>query len=654
MNGARIGVDVGGTFTDVVVISGDDVTTTKVPTTAEQSDGVVSGIDAARARDRVALLAHGTTVATNALLERRGVRTALVTTRGFRDVIEIGRQNRASLYDLARRRPEPLVPRPLRFEVTGRMGPDGELEPLDEGDVVTAGDAIAAAGVEAVAVCFLFGYLHPEHERRAGNILRTRLPGVHVSLSSDVLPEFREYERTSTTVCNAYLGPLVERYLERLVARARGRSLPAPLVMQSSGGVLPAEQARALAAGCVLSGPAAGVVGAAHVAAASGSPDVLTFDMGGTSTDVAAVIDGEARATTESIVGGVPIKLPSVDLHTVGAGGGSIAWVDAGGALRVGPRSAGAAPGPACYGRGGDEPTVTDADLYLGYLAHGAVLGGEVRLDRRRSVDVIERLARRLSLTPDETAAGIARVAEAEMMRALKVISVERGLDPRDFALVAFGGAGPLHACALAEQLDMTRVLVPLASGVLSALGLALAELRRDYVHPLLADIDEVVEADVEHAFGTLEKRGADDLPGASFTRRIDCRYRGQAFEITVLAGGAVEAGRAFHDAHDERYGYRMEDEPVQIVNVRVTAVLPTGDAPVPGRRPGTGGPPTETRACIDGRWLTVPLFVRTALAAGDAVGGPAIVTFPEATCLVRPRWTGRVDEHDTLVLERT
>ena len=384
MERARLGVDVGGTFTDLVALVDGALVTAKTPSTpADQARGVLRAVTAADlAADSVGAFAHGSTVATNALLERRGARTALVTTEGFRDVIEIGRQNRPALYDLTRDRPAALVPRDLRFTVRERTGPHGVITPLDEESVHAAVRRCREAGVEAVAVCLIFGFLYPDHERRVGEALRAALPGVHVSLSCEVLPEFREYERCSTTVCDAYLTPRLSRYLRSLSTQVAGHGLPAPVVMQSSGGVAEIGFAASHAAGCLLSGPAGGVVGAAWVAGLSGEADLLTFDMGGTSTDVAPVRGGQVQTTTESVVAGVPVKLPMVDVHTVSAGGGSIAWVDSGGALRVGPHSAGAEPGPAAYGRGGDQPTVTDADLYLGYLADGVELGGEVRLDR--------------------------------------------------------------------------------------------------------------------------------------------------------------------------------------------------------------------------------------------------------------------------------
>jgi N-methylhydantoinase A len=643
----RVGVDVGGTFTDLVALDGTRVATGKVPSTPEdQSEGVMHALEAIEAGD-VAAFAHGMTVATNALLERRGARTALVTTKGFRDLIELARQDRPSLYDLAERRPEPLVPRELRFTVQERMGPDGELEPLDEASLKEAVDALRDAEVDAVAVCLLFAFLHPEHEQQVGEAVRDALPDVHVSLSSEVLPEFREYERFSTTVADAYLGPKLAAYLERLAGGADEAGVPAPLVMQSSGGVVDVDVAATAAAGCVLSGPAGGVVGAAHVAKASGYEDVLTFDMGGTSTDVAPVLGGEASTTTESVVAGVPIKLPMVDVHTVSAGGGSIAWADPGGALRVGPRSAGADPGPAAYGKGGEEPTVTDANLLLGYLGDGAELGGELTLSADAAESALAALGKELDLDALETALGVVRVANAEMGRALRVISVERGLDPREFALVAFGGAGGLHACALAEELGIPAVLVPRAGGVLSALGLAMSDVRRDYVRPLLGG------EDAEDAFKAMEEQAREDMDEPELRRRADLRYRGQSFELTVEADDLDAVEARFGEEHERRYGYRMEDEDVELVNARVVATVAVDRPELAAEEAEGDAEEGERRANFDGDWSEVPVYRAAGMGEGFEVSGPAIVEYAEATCVVRPEWSGKVDAAGTLVLER-
>ena len=612
----------------------------------------MAAVEAAAVSDAAAF-AHGMTVATNALLERAGARTALVTNSGFRDVLEIGRQDRADLYDLTRARPAPLVERALRFTIGGRMGPAGELEPLDEAALPELVERVRAAEAEAVAVCLLFSFLHPEHERRVGEALREALPDVPISLSSEVLPELREYERFSTTTADAYLAPRLSAYLERLAGRVGEAGLPAPLVMQSSGGVIELEAAARAAASCVLSGPAGGVVGAAYVAAASGCADVLSFDMGGTSTDVAPIVDGAAQTTTESIVAGVPIRLPMVDVHTVSAGGGSIARADSGGALRVGPRSAGAEPGPAAYGQGGEEPTVTDANLFLGYLADGAELGGQVTLRRELAEAALERVGAQLGLDALETARGVVRVANAEMVRALRVISVERGLDPREFALVAFGGAGGMHACALAEELGMRTILVPRAGGVLSALGLAISDLRRDYVRPLLTPLADVDAEELEDAFAELERSAARDLDSPRTERRADLRYRRQSFELTVDAAELEGLSARFHAAHEQRYGYRMDDEPAELVNLRVVATVEVEKPRLLAQDADGDAEVGTRRANVDGEWGEAPVLRRAGMGAGHAVEGPAIVEFDEATCVVAPGWRGVVDEAGTLVLER-
>jgi N-methylhydantoinase A len=651
----RLGVDVGGTFTDLVALSDGTLVTAKVPSTPrDQSEGVMNAVNTSEVEPpAVSALAHGMTVATNALLERRGARIALVTTEGFRDVLEIARQNRASLYDLAADRPPPLVPRELRFTVTERMGPEGEISPLDTEGLKATVSAVEEAGVEAVAVCLLFAFAHPEHEKKVGEALREALPGVHVSLSSEVLPEFREYERFSTTAADAYLAPRLAAYLKNLAGKAEEGGVPSPLIMQSSGGVTRIGDAIEDAAGCVLSGPAGGVVGAAYVGALGGYEDLLTFDMGGTSTDVAPIIGGEAQTTTETVVAGVPIKLPMVDVHTVSAGGGSIAWADAGGALRVGPHSAGAEPGPAGYGKGGEEPAVTDANLFLGYLRDGAELGGEVVLRRELSEKALEVLGGKLGLDAEETALGIVRVANAEMVRALRVISVERGLDPREFALLAFGGAGGMHACSLAEELGMETVLVPRAGGVLSALGLAISDIRRDYVRPYLTALEEVDEGEFEQRFEDMQSTAAEDLEGPEHTRRADLRYRGQSFELTVEADSLEKLEERFHAAHEQRYGYRMDDEPVELVNLRLVATVPV-EKPELDEPAAEGEAVSERRETnFDGEWREVPVYDRERMGEGSEIEGPAIVEFKESTCVVRPGWSGSVDGVGTLVLER-
>jgi N-methylhydantoinase A len=655
MSETRLGVDVGGTFTDLVALSQGRLITAKVPSTPQdQSAGVMNSIETSEIEPgAVDALAHGMTVATNALLERRGARTALVTTEGFRDVIEIARQNRPSLYDLSQDRPPPLVPRGLRFTVKERMGPQGEISALDEESLEEVVSSIKEAEVEAAAVCLLFAFMHPDHERRIGEALREALPEVHVSLSSEVLPEFREYERFSTTTADAYLAPKLAAYLKNLAGKAEEAGVPSPLIMQSSGGVVGIDDAIADAAGCLLSGPAGGVVGAAYVGGLGEYRNLLTFDMGGTSTDVATIIDGEAQTTTETVVAGLPIKLPMVDIHTVSAGGGSIAWADAGGALRVGPHSAGAEPGPAAYGQGGEEPTVTDANLFLGYLADEATLGGEVVLQRELSDKALSSLGEKLGLDAQEAALGIVRVANAEMVRALRVISVERGLDPREFALLAFGGAGGMHACALAEELGMETVLVPRAGGVLSALGLAISDLRHDYVNPYLVGLENVEKEEFEKKFEKMESSASEDLEDPEYDRRADLRYRGQSFELTVEADSLEKLEERFHAAHEQRYGYRMDDESVELVNLRLISTVPVEKPELDEPEPEGEAESGTREANFDGEWQEVAVLDREKMGKGSEVSGPAIVEFKESTCVVRPGWRGAVDGVGTLVLEK-
>ncbi len=503
-----LGVDVGGTFTDAVLFDGETVHTAKLPTTPEdQSVGVIGAVEevlrrAGREAEGVEAFAHGMTVGTNALLEERGARTALIATKGFADVLEIGRQDRPDLYRLCRPKPTPLIEPELRFEASERVGPEGELAPLAEGELERLEQLVSDSGVESVAICLLFSYLDPAHEQAIAAHLRRALPHIHVSASHEVLPRFREYERCSTTAIDAYLSPLLGRYLGRLGEAAQEVGVPPPLVMQSSGGVAGAEQAARAGAWSVLSGPAGGAVGAGLLARISGDGNALGLDMGGTSCDVCVIEGGDVRRTDSRQIDGRVIQLPMVDVHTVGAGGGSIGWRDPGGALRVGPRSAGSEPGPACYSRSGNEPTVTDANLLLGSLAADSTLAGGVPLDFDAARTAVGALADSLGLGELETAEGIVRVANQEMVRALRVVTVERGIDPRRFALLPFGGAGPMHAAAIAAELGIERILCPRAGGVLSALGLCASDRRRDTTRTVMlsgADLSaERIAAEVD------------------------------------------------------------------------------------------------------------------------------------------------------------
>ena len=568
---AILGVDVGGTFTDAVLLDGGRVSSGKVLTAPRQEESVIAAARAADAK-HVERFAHGTTVATNALLERKGAKTALVTNAGFEHLLHLRRQTRAHLYRPCADWPDPLVPLERCHGVRGRLGPDGELEPLEL-------DSLPEIDADAVAVCLLHAYRDPRHERVVVEELRRRLPDARVVASHEVAPEFREYERASTTAADAYLGPVVSRYLDALSSACEAAQLPQPLVMRSSGGVATPAEAAAHPATILVSGPAAGVVGASRIAALAGIENAIAFDMGGTSTDVCLIAEGRAERASERAVGGFPIRLPTVDLHTVGAGGGSLVWRDAGGALRVGPQSAGANPGPAAYGRGGTQPTVTDANVLLGRVPQR--LAGGVELD----VAAAERAL--AGIDP----ADVVDVVNAEMLRALRVVSVERGHDPAGFALVAFGGAGPLHACELADELGVRTVLVPELAGVLSAFGLVAADERRDTVRSHLVPLAQA---------GELPRDGEADL-----------RYAGQSFELTVPL--QVDLAAAFHRAHEEQYGFAERDREIELVAVRTADLR---------RAPAIG--------------LPVQQPVR--------VEGPAIVELPGATCWVPPGWVGARD----------
>jgi N-methylhydantoinase A len=651
-----LGVDVGGTFTDAALLDDAAVHTAKVPTTpGRESDGVMSAIAAVLERARavpgdVSSFAHGMTVGTNALLEERGARTALIATRGFADLLEIGRQDRPHLYRLCAPKPASLVAPELRLEADERIGAEGIVEPLADGEPERLAERLRESGAEAVAICLLFSYLDPGHERRIAEHLREQLPELHVSASHEVLPRFREYERCSTTTIDAYLSPLLGRYLGQLGEAAAGAELPQPLVMQSSGGVAPADEAARAGAWSVLSGPAGGAVGAGLLARISGDGNALGFDMGGTSCDVCVIEEGEVRRIDSRRIGGRTIQLPMVDVHTVGAGGGSVAWCDPGGALRVGPRSAGAEPGPACYGRGGSEPTVTDANLMLGHLAPESRLAGDVALDAEAAERAVSTLGRRLGLEPLQAAAGIVRVANQEMVRALRVVTVERGIDPRGFALLPFGGAGPMHAAAIAAELGIGAILCPRASGVLSALGLCASDRRRDTARTVMLRGTELsaarIAAEVEELIGTIGSDLADARPELVY----EMRYAGQAFELPVpgpVGPDPIDLKERFERLHEERYGHRDPEGEVILVDIRLAMVVP-GPEPRPAAGEGTVEK-SARQVRFDGAWIETPVL-RGEPAGGAGVAGPAVFELPEATLVLPPEWTAAVDDAGTIV----
>jgi N-methylhydantoinase A len=674
-----VGADVGGTFTDFVAT--DTMGTLwveKVPSTPEDPGlAVVTGLERLCASvgvgfEAVSLLLHGTTIATNALLQRRGARTALLTTRGFRDVLEIGRQSRPRLFDFDATRPEPLVPRADRLEVNERMDALGTvLAPLNEKALRSALEVLRTKSVESLAVCFLHSYANSAHEQAAADIIARAWPGVHVSLSSEVLPEYREYERMSTTVANAFVAPVMTRYLAAMEGRLRDRKSNCTLrVMQSNGGLMSIERASRLPAATVLSGIAAGALGGVRIGHQAGRRVALTLDMGGTSCDMALGIDGEAVASRACEIGGLPVRLPALDVHTIGAGGGSIAYLDSGGALRVGPRSAGAVPGPACYGLGGEEPTVTDANLVLGRIPETGLLGGAVPLDRDLATAAIRRVAEQLDMSIPDTAAGIVRVINAGMARQMRVLTIERGIDPRDCSLVAFGGSGPVHAAELAHQLEMPEVIVPQSPGVTSALGLLLGDIRYDRVQTVLIELpaDGSGRASaaqrLEAVFAEATEQILRELAEASdrrptLVREVEMRYRRQGHELRVPApplnfdeNSINELEQAFHGTHRERFGYDIAGEPILIVNALLAAAIPSPAATLRlSDSHALEHKQERRRVMFEGEWYQATVIDRESPEPGLALKGPLIVEQFDSTTVVPPRASIVCDEHENLVI---
>ncbi len=651
-----LGVDTGGTFTDFVLFDGSGLRVHKVLSTpAAPEQAILQGIaelgigpaDLPRLT-----VVHGSTVATNAALEGKGVRTAYVTNRGLGDLLTIGRQAREQLYELQPAPVAPPVPAELCIETGGRLGADGNVvEPLTEVDLAELRARIEALQPRAVAINLLFSFLDDRFERA----IEAALPqGLFVSRASAVLPEYREYERGITTWLNAWVGPLVEGYLHRLSAGLPGAALS---VMQSAGTTIDAAQAGRQAVHMLLSGPAGGLAGARTLAAKAGRERLLTFDMGGTSTDV-ALLDGELKLTTEGRIGRYPVSVPMVDMHTIGAGGGSLASVDAGGLLQVGPESAGADPGPACYGRGGTRPTVTDANLLLGRLRPDGFLGGGMALDPAAAGSAVAKVAEPLGLSAEEAAAGIVRVANEHMARALRVMSVQRGVDPRPLTLVSFGGAGGLHVCALADALGMRRALVPIFGGVLSALGMLAAPRGRQLSQTLKGPLAEVEDHTIAATFAHLEAAGQAELTAEGVSaatvqvvRSADLRYRGQSYTLTVPWNDRDQAAAAFHATHQQAYGHRL-DLPVELVNLRLGLSGPEPDLSLPAISPHPAQPAGE--ADLYGIDTPVPLWQRASLPTETELIGPALVLETVATTYIAPDWRARVDATGNLLLDRT
>ena len=644
-----VGIDVGGTFIDYVVYrDGSPMVAYKhLSRPTDLAAALLEGLVIAAGEFNGSIV-HGTTVATNALIQRRGSRCGLITTAGFADVIEIGRQDRPGLYQLSPQRPEPLVPRERRYEVSERVTSDGtRLTPLSKDEVERVVAQVVADDLEAVAICLLFSFMNPSHEATLQEALSRAKVGF-VTASNEVVAEFREYERTTTTVANAYVSPLLADYLTQVDNAIASRGGVSRLeVMQSSGGLLSAQEARQNGVRMLLSGPAAGVAGAFALAQEHGIDRVITFDMGGTSTDV-ALCDRGIPKTTERVLDGVPIRVPTVDVETVGAGGGSIARVDSGGGLRVGPESTGADPGPACFGRG-DIATVTDAQAVCGLLDPDTFLGGQLLLDMTRAKSAIADVAALAHLSIGQTAQGILRVAEASMEGAIRRISVERGHDPRDFVLVAFGGAGPLHACALADDLEIRTVLIPPYPGVTSAVGVARADMSRDFSQT----VSGLSAGGIADAWARMEAQALAALPNGEVTRTAACRYEGQGYELEVAAEPKESLSMRFHEAHERRYGYSDLQRPVQLVTARITIresrQLPlVGMTVQPAHRQVRFG-----KLLVGGTGRRLPIIDRSSLTPGAGQAGPVLVVQPDSATLIGIGWCGTAYSDGCLLLER-
>jgi N-methylhydantoinase A len=670
----RIGFDVGGTFTDFTLhdTASGALHHFKLPTTpADPSQAIAEGVAAlldTRGIEprQLSFVGHGTTIATNMVIERRGVPTGLITTRGFRDVLEIGRQVRPHLYDYTVRTPVPLVPRERRIEVPERLDADGAvLLPLDEAAVLDAARLLGGQGVQAIAICFLHAYLNDTHERRAAELVRSVLPDAYLSTSSGVLPEFREFERFSTTAINATIGPRMERYLERLLHRLAELGITAPpYTIHSNGGLMSVETVRAFPVRTCLSGPAAGVVGAAEVASAAGSRNVITFDAGGTSTDVSLIEDGTPAFATARLVADYPVRTPMVDVHVIGAGGGSIAWLDDAGGLKVGPHSAGADPGPVAYGRGGSEPTLTDANIVLHRLDPVALLGGRMPVQEAAArAAIAARIAEPLGLTVEQAALGIIRIAVSNMSRAIRSVSTEKGHDVGEFALFPYGGAGPLHAAAVATESGINRVLVPVEPGTLCARGILLSDVSLDLVSSAIIEAREETWPRISAAFAAMTERGRAWLDGEGvpadrrrFDRVIDARYKGQNHEVQVKISARTLSLPAFLDgfaaAHRREYGY-VADRPVEVVNCRLKAVgLIDRPAPTFAGSRGKATPKATRQVHFDTGWLETPVFDRASLPVATHLHGPAVIDEMSATTLIPPGWSVGVDAAGNLLLE--
>ena len=652
-----LGVDIGGTFTDFVLFDGKELKVHKVLSTPHNpAEAVFNGIRYLGVPKKQTSVIHGSTVATNTLLERKGAKVALITTSGYEDVIEIGRQARSSLYDLFICRESPLVPQVLRWGVKERVTATGEVvSGVKKSDLKKISTKLKRQGIESAAVCFLFSYKNPANEEAVMNELQQS--GIHVSASCRILPEYREYERFSTTVVNAYVSPVMSRYITSLEDGLGTNNIS---IMQSNGGSISTGNAKGKAVNCILSGPAGGVIGASEIAKLTGIKKIISFDMGGTSTDV-SLCDGDIRLSTQTVVSGMPIKIPVIDMNTVGAGGGSLAYVDPGGALRVGPQSAGADPGPVCYGKG-KKITVTDANLFLGRISPEHFLGGRMKLETDMVIKFMKVLAKKLGMTPVKAAEGIIDVANANMERAIKVISVEKGFDVRDYALVSFGGAGGLHACELAGRLSMKKVLVPKNAGVLSALGMTVADIVKDYSRSVLLKVEESGYRELVKLFNSLESKGMKDVLSEGIGKNrikiensVDMRYMGQAHELNLPFKKSFIDD--FHKLHKRSYGYANRDYSIEVVNIRVRVTGKTRK-PVMEKRP-KGSLSKEqsigkkTKCFFRGKWLRADVLDRNRVRKRSRINGPALIVEDTSTTFLAPEYICNIDDYDNLIIEK-
>ena len=676
----KLGVDVGGTFTDVFLLNEKDgaLEVHKVSSTPDDpSRAIMKGIseilqDLKISPEQITYLAHGTTVATNAIIEQKGGKVGLLTTKGFRDLLEIGRQTRPHLYDLQLDYPPPVVPRDLRLEVTERVLHTGEvLVPLDEDSVQKQIRYLKEKDVGAVSVCLLYAYINPRHEAKIKEMVRQEMPNCYISISHEVLPEFREYERLSTTTLNAFLMPIMDTYLRNFQRKVIEIGIQAsPRINQCNGGIMSVETACRFPLRTTLSGPSAGVIGALFIGNAIQEKNLVSFDMGGTSTDVCLLDRGISSISNDRWVGGYPAKIPSVDVNAVGAGGGSIAWIDLDGLMKVGPKSAGASPGPVCYLRGGSEPTVTDANVVLGRLNPKYLLGGRMKIDRNAAKSVMQKLGKNLGLGYIETALGVIRIVTANMVKAIRAISVEKGYDPKEFSLMAFGGAGPLHATGVARELDISKIIVPTTPGILCAMGLLVANARNDYVKTFLMNMDSANIDKINEIFRELEEEARNWLSDEGFTpkaqklsRTIDMRYVGQNFELSVAAPSGIFKPSdldglmsGFYQEHEQNYGHYVPGEPIQLVNYRVTAQGTTSKLEL--KRPdtmaeeGKSNIMTHREVFFDAETPTrTPVYDRSSLLPAHRILGPAVIEQMDTTTLVFPGDIAKIDEVRNIII---